>query len=367
MTIRLRQPVLALGALVAGLLAMRAAAPFVSPPRSAFAEVASPRPAVAAADPPGSARRGDRGQPVPWRGGRPVPGRRRCSQRCARSPCPAGGSRADRGLIRRGETVVAVHGGIACTTTGESGRPPAPLGPASYALAASDPRRVWLVEETGDPERWFRVREVEIGPSPGAALELARGMLPLRQRPVAGVPGGLLLYFVGPGGGLAVWDPRTGRLRQRFGTRAPVTVVAVSGGPVAWVEGTDPAPGRSGRRPRLGWCRPPAGSGGFAPAGAFSPDGRVLAAVTQVGFSIRPALALVRVDRAEAVPVAGSEGALSDRCSPCLAWAPAGDWVFFNRLGPGFGIGAYRLGPIHGRPGVPLDVPGSFPPSLQTL
>ncbi|MDP9209339.1 MAG: hypothetical protein M3O65_12770, partial [Actinomycetota bacterium] len=110
----------------------------------------------------------------------------------------------------------------------------------------------------------------------------------------------------------------------------------------------------------------PAGSGGFAPAGAFSPDGRVLAAVTQVGFAVRPALALVRVDRGEAVPVAGSEGALSDRCSPCLAWAPAGDWVFFNRLGPGFGIGAYRLDdPRAAR--VPLDIPGSFPPSLQTL
>ena len=176
---------------------------------------------------------------------------------------------------------------------------------------------------------------------------------------MAGAPGGLLLDVVGPGGGLAVWDPRTGRLRQRFGTRAPVTVVAVSGGRVAWVEGSilrlgDLAGGRARVVPA------PAGSGGFAPAGAFSPDGRVLAAVTQVGFSTRPALALVGVDRGEAVRVAGSEGALSDRCSPCLAWAPAGDWVFFNRLGPGFGIGAYRLDRAAGG-SVPLDVPGLVP------
>ena len=90
-----------------------------------------------------------------------------------------------------------------------------------------------------------------------------------------------------------------------------------------------------------------------------------LAAITRVGFSTRPALALVRVDQGAAVRVAGSEGALSDRCSPCLAWAPAGDWVFFNRLGPGFGIGAYRLD--HPPAATLFDVPGSFPPSLQTI
>jgi hypothetical protein len=63
------------------------------------------------------------------------------------------------------------------------------------------------------------------------------------------------------------------------------------------------------------------------------------------------------------VRVAGSDGALSDRCSPCLTWSPAGDWIFFSRLGPGFGIGAYRLG----RPRavtVPVEVPFSSPPSF---
>jgi hypothetical protein len=208
------------------------------------------------------------------------------------------------------------------------------------------------------------VREVEVGGSPGPA-RLARGILPLSRRPVAAAPGGLLVDVVGRGGGLAVWDPRTGRLRHRFDTRSPVTVVAVSGGTVAWVEATTLHLGDlAGGRVRV--VAAPAGSDGFAPAGAFSPDGRVLAAITEVGFSTRPALALVRVDRGEAVRIEGSEGALADRCSPCLAWSPTGDWVFFNRLGPGFGIGAYRLGhPPAAR--VPLDVPGTFPPSLQTL
>jgi Tol biopolymer transport system component len=138
--------------------------------------------------------------------------------------------------------------------------------------------------------------------------------------------------------------------------------VAVSGRTVAWVDGSALHLGDlAGGRDRM--VRPPPGADGFAAPGAFSPDGRTLAAVTSVGFSTRPALALVAVDRASAVRVTGSDGALSDRCSPCLAWAPAGDWVFFSRLGPGFGIGAYRLG----RPRaviVPVEVPFSFPPSF---
>jgi hypothetical protein len=138
--------------------------------------------------------------------------------------------------------------------------------------------------------------------------------------------------------------------------------VAARGPAVAWVEGSalhlgDLASGRHRVVP------PPPGTDGFAAPGAFSPDGRLLAAVTSVGFSTRPALALVDTTRASAVQVAGSEGALSDRCSPCLAWTPAGDWVFFSRLGPGFGIGAYRLGQDRAVT-VPVDLPFSFPPSF---
>jgi hypothetical protein len=190
-------------------------------------------------------------------------------------------------------------------------------------------------------------------------------VLPLGQRPVAGTPGGLLVHVVGAVGGLAVWDPRTGRLGRRLATGTPLTVVAASGRSVAWVEGSalhlaDLASGRDRVVP------PPPGTDGFAAPGVFSPDGRTLAAVTSVGFSTRPALALVDAGRASAVRVAGSDGALSDRCSPCLAWAPAGDWVFFSRLGPGFGIGAYRLGRARAVT-VPVDVPSAFPPSFAAL
>jgi hypothetical protein len=361
-----RQPLLVAGVVVAALLALRAAAPLVSPPPPAVAEAGWPGPAVPVAAPSRPAELAEATGARLLLGGEDGLFRVDVDARTVR-PIPLPGRRfeTDRGLIRRDGTVVAVHGGTAWVSTGAPGAAATRLGPASYALAATDPRRVWLVEETGDPERWFRAREVQVGGSARPARPLARGTLPLNRRPVAAAPGGLLLDVAGPGGGLAVWDPRTGRLRHRFDTRSPVTVVAVSGGTVAWVEATTLHLGDlAGGRPRV--VAAPAGSDGFAPAGAFSPDGRVLAAISEVGFAARPALALVRLDRGQAVRVDGSEGALADRCSPCVAWAPAGDWVFFNRLGPGFGIGAYRLGhPSAAR--VPLDVPGSFPPSLQTL
>jgi hypothetical protein len=254
-------------------------------------------------------------------------------------------------------------------------RPTRPLGgpagrrSASYALASARPGRVWLVEETGDPHRWFRTREVALGRS-GSLVEgvlgggAARGTLPLGQRPVAGAPGGLLVHVAGAVGGLAIWNPRTGRLERRLAAPSPLTVVAARGQAVAWVERSalhlgDLATGRDRTVP------PPPGTDGFAAPGVFSPDGHTLAAVTSVGFSTRPALALVDASRASAVRVAGSDGALSDRCSPCLAWSPAGDWVFFSRIGPGFAIGAYRLGQPQAVT-VPVDVLSSFPPSFAT-
>jgi hypothetical protein len=357
------RPALALGALVAGLLALRAVGLVVAP-RSGFPGTAPgslpSRPLTARAAPLAEAT-GVR-LLLGWDDGLLQVD---VDARTARSiPLPGRRFETDRGLVQRGRTVVVVRGGVAYMATGQPGRPATRLGRASYALASADPRRVWLVEETGHPDRWFRVREVVVdGVGPGRVA--ARGTLPLAQRPVAGAPPGLLLEVVGPGGGLAVWDPRTGRLRHRFDAGSPVTLVAASGRRVAWVEGSTLRLGDlAGGRQRV--VAPPPGTGGFAAPGAFSPDGRALATITRAGSSIRPALALVAVDRASAERVAGSDGALADRCAPCLAWTPAGDWVFFSRLGPGFGIGAYRLGRARAVT-VPVEVPGSFPPSVATI
>ena len=348
-------------AVVAALLAMRALAPFVAPP--AAPPGAGPAPAGSVAAAAVAARPAPlaeaTGASLILGGDRGLLRVDLDHGRVRRVPLPLGTAEADNGLVERGGVVVAVRGGVAFVAPVRPGRPATPLGPASYALASAAPGRVWLVTETGDPERWFRLREVDLRRRAAAG---ARGVLPLGRRPVAGVPGGLLVHELGGGGGLAVWDPVTGKLGRRLASGATPTAVAARGRAVAWVEGAvlhlgDLASGRDLV------VAPPAGTDGFAAPGAFSPDGRTLAAVTRAGFSTRPALALVAVDRAAAVRVAGSDGALSDRCSPCLAWAPAGDWVFFSRLGPGFGIGAYRLG----RPRavtVPVEVPFSFPPSF---
>ena len=362
---RVRRPVLVLGALVAGLLAMRAAAPFVALPTAV--QVAAP----AAVTTPATG-------PVPlaeatgtslYLGGDDGLLRVDVDRRSVRRvPQPRGAAGADNGLVGRGGVVVAVRGGMAYATSGRPGRPAVRLGPASYALASARPGRVWLVEETGNPHRWFRAREVALGRTgslvEGALGGAARGTLPLGQRPVAGAPGGLLVHVTGAVGGLAIWNPRTARLERRLAARTPLTVVAVRGQVVAWVEQSalhlgDLATGRDRA------VSPPPGVDGFAAPGVFSPDGRTLAAVTSVGFSTRPALALVDTARFSVVRVAGSDGALSDRCSPCLAWSPTGDWVFFSRIGPGFAIGAYRLGQA-GAVTVPVDVPSSFPPSFAT-
>jgi hypothetical protein len=353
-----RRPWLILGAVAAGLLAMRAVAPFVAPPASgggtAPARVAAARPATLAEATGTILLLGAEDRLL-----RVDPDHRRVWP----VSLPGGAAAGDGGLIQGDGVVVVVRGGAAYAVPGRPGRPAARLGPASYALASSRPGRAWLVDQTGDPDRWFRAREVALG-RPGTARP-APAALPLEQRPVTGTSGGLLVQVAGVGGGLAVWDQRTGRLSRRLaGAQAPAVVVA-SGRMAAWVEEsalhlTDLTTGRD----RV--VSPPPGSDGFAAPGAFSPDGRMLASVTQAGFSTRPALALVAVDRASAVRVSGSDGALADRCSPCLAWAPAGDWVFFNRLGPGFAIGAYRLGRARAVT-VPVEVPGSLPPSLAAI
>ena len=258
--------------------------------------------------------------------------------------------------------MVAVRGGTAWVSTGEPGRPATRLGPASYALAAADPRRVWLVEETGDPDRWFRVREVEVdGPAtarrwPAAPCRSAGARWP-------GRPAACCWTWSGRAGAWPSGTPGPGGCGIAAGSRTG-TVVAASGGTVAWVEGATLHLGDlAGGRPRV---VPPRRQRRLRPAG------RLLTRRAGAGRRHpRSALDPSRAGPGQGRPGRGGAGgrvggALSDRCSPCVAWAPAGDWVFFNRLGPGFGIGAYRLDHPPAAT-VPLDVPGSFPPSLQTI
>lgn len=362
---RWREPVLGLVAVAVALLALRAVAPVLAPPPPVgrVAPLPDPTPSVVLA-PPGLQVRPSADLLLAVEDGLLRVDLDTGAVRAITLPGPPRGLSG--GLLQRDGTVVAVRDEIAYMASDRLGRPAVSIGPASYALASPEPRRVWLVEQTGDPDRWFRVREVELaghGSGRPTIRVLARGALQLSHRPVAGVPGGLLVAMAGPGGGLGIWDPRTGMATRRLDAGTPAAVAA-SGRTVAWVEKSTLHLADLLTR----WHRvvPAAGGDGFAAAVAFSPDGRRLAAVTRVGLSTRPALAVVTVDKAVAVRVAGSDGALSDGCSPCLAWAAAGDWVFFSRLGPGFGIGAYRLGQPRAVT-LSVEVPGSLPPRLASI
>ena len=287
MTSRIRQPALVLGVLVAALLALRAAAPLVAPPLPAgpvpaTAVVATAtRPAVLAGTTGASLLLGGEDGllrvDIDTRAVRPV-------------PLPGGGSGSDGGLVRGDGTVVAVRGGTAWAAPARpGGRRPGSARPPTRSPRPRPGGSGWSSRPATPTAGSGCARSPSGGPGAQAPV-VARGTLPLGRRPVAGVPGGLLVDLVGRGGGLAVWNPRTGQASLRLRAAAPVAVVAASRGTVAWVEGAtlhlgDLASGQARVVP------PPAGSDGFAPAGAFSPDGRLLAAVTQVGFSTRPALA----------------------------------------------------------------------------
>jgi hypothetical protein len=217
---------------------------------------------------------------------------------------------------------------------------------------------VWLVEQAPDPDRWYTVREVRLDGTPTSPART----LPLGHTPRAGVPGGLLISTIGGHGGLAVWEPATGRTRPL--APASAALVAARGGLVAWSAGgrvhlTDVRSGRDRAVAAL------PGTASTAAAGAFSPDGALLAVITApaVGGS---ELVLVDVSGASAKSVEGAQGILSDGCDPCLSWAPAGRDLVFARVGPTFGVGVYRLGAPSATV-LPLEVPGVFPPSLLAL
>ena len=126
-----RRPWLAVGALVAGLLALRAVAPFLGPagavPVPAAPVAVATRPAPLTEATGASLLLGgdggllrvdlDRGRV------RPV-------------PLPPGAVEAGIGLVERDGVVVAVRGGVAYAASGRPGRPAVPLGPASYAVAS---------------------------------------------------------------------------------------------------------------------------------------------------------------------------------------------------------------------------------------
>jgi hypothetical protein len=265
----------------------------------------------------------------------------------------------DRRLVGHHRTVVVVRDRVAYALSSTLDRPAVRLGRASFAVPSRRADRVWLVEQAPDPDRWFTVREVGRDGTPTSPA----ATLPLGRTPRAGVVGGLLISAIGEAGGLAVWEPATGRTR----TLAPggASFVAARGDLVAWMAGgrlhlTDLPSGHD--RVIVGLP----GTAGFNAVGAFSPDGGTLAALTAPSTLGASALALIDVRRASVRQVDGSAGALSGGCDPCLSWSPAGHDLIFARVGPTFGVGSYRLGAPRATV-LPLQVPGVSPPSVLAL
>ena len=258
-----RAALLVMGAVLAGLLAMRAAAPFVAPP--AAVEVPAVRPAAATVSRP-AVLEGDRHQAVRGRGRRAAAGRRGPPQPAAGGPARRG-HRADNGLVGRDGAVVAVRGGVACATPGRSGRlatPPRPsllrrrLGQRRPGLAGGGDRRpralVPAARSSWGSGSWEGVAATAAAtgaPPPAAAggpgYVAARAAAAGRGGRRGARPRGRA------GGRVRGVEPRTGWLGRRLGLAAtiPLTAVAARGSAVAWVEGSalhlgDLASGRPG-------------------------------------------------------------------------------------------------------------------------
>jgi hypothetical protein len=265
----------------------------------------------------------------------------------------------DRRLVRQHGTVIVVRDRAAHALSASLDRPMVRLGRASFAVPSTRADRMWLVEQAPDPDRWFTLREVRLDGTPTSPART----LPLGRIPRAGVPGGLLISALGKAGGLMIWEPITGRTRLLAPSGA--SFVAARDAVVAWSAGgrlhlTDVRSGQDRTIAAL------PGTAGFDAIGAFSPDGAMLAVITVPAAFAASALVLVNVRRGSVRRVEGTEGALSGGCDPCLSWSPAGHDLFFARVGPTFGVGAYRLGAPRATM-LPLEVPGVSPPSILAL
>jgi hypothetical protein len=264
----------------------------------------------------------------------------------------------DRRLVWQHGTVIVVRGRVAYALSASLDRPAVRLGQASFVLPSRRADRAWLVEQTPDPDRWFTVREVRLDGKPTTPART----LPLGRTPLAGVPGGLLISALGENGGLAVWEPVTGRTRPL--ATGGGSFVAAGDGLVAWTAGgrlhlTDMRGGRDRVIAAL------TGMAGVEAAGAFSPD-RGMLALTVPSAAGASALVLADVHSARLSRVEGADLVLSGGCDPCLSWSPAGHELFFARVGPTFGVGVYRLGASRATL-LPLQVPGVSAPSVLAL
>jgi hypothetical protein len=140
---------------------------------------------------------------------------------------------------------------------------------------------------------------------------------------------------------LAVWSPVTGTIdvigQNRWGVIDTYTAPGASTSVVAWIRAgcatpgcdivlTDTASGESRT------VRAPDGFHGFFYGGAFSPDGRLLAAFpSTVPAPVDPGVGVAVVDVADAtVSVVRDVHLGTGEPYALVGWSPSGDWLFFS-------------------------------------
>jgi hypothetical protein len=228
------------------------------------------------------------------------------------------------------------------------------IGPASYAFAARDPDRVWLLTDNATPDQ--RLHGVEYGSSRTVVEVGIDGSnrspsYPLtdRRSPVAAVAGGLLTSRPAPASSgppvYEVWDAATDRVVRRLEIGG--AEVAASSTYIAWTARDCPPLGSCALHVTdvaTGAVRlvaPPRGLQ-WSPSVAFSPDGRSLALVAYrpptrkeiegFGVVVPPGTRNAVVAIIDATT--GKETTRSTttwKGSPNPSWSPDGSLVFFVR------------------------------------
>jgi hypothetical protein len=251
-------------------------------------------------------------------------------------------------LFRQGSFTVLVADGHAWTVPAGQAGPRQLLGRAQLALPAVARGRAWLVDTRfGSPERHHDL--VEVGLADGRRH--THWTLPYQVAPVAVLRSGLLANDLD--GDLVVVEPGSGRVRTLLANDA--TFLDVRADRVAWLAGNllyvrDLTSGTTTVVPpppaSAGWYgagEPVSWAGCCYGLGAFDPGGRWLAVYTHLAGPRSPGLAVVDLDRGQAMLLAGSEDVTPTGGQPSLGWASNG-WLFFLASGPTTTIAAWRPG-----------------------
>jgi hypothetical protein len=243
-------------------------------------------------------------------------------------------------LLQIGSRLLLPGGGVVRSAPADLSRPPEDIAPALVFVPSAARDRVWTVSEwQGGNTAPYTVTEIAADGSP-TSEPLS---LPAEANwPIAGTDEGLLLR--GSGDEVLLWDPDTGEIVRRI---AGVQWFQGNGWGLgklfAWV-------GPCSNHPRCErlhlvdlstgherTVEPPAGTTGFVPDGALSPNGRALAlvATTQDGGQ---QLVLVDTQTGTTQPVPGSMNAGAG-----VSWTHDGASVFFGDE-DSTAISSYHLG-----------------------